>query len=137
MTRLVLSVTSAPRRSSRPFRSSVAACALLLVGTGAALPHTAEIGLPGHEHALQETRVADRALHPAAPAHVEASGARLHPPCIACWLQARTLSLLAARASTAPAMPHTPGVQLLHACPSSRVAVGLAPARASPAAAPA
>jgi len=124
---------SAPRRPAwRGFRSSVAAGVLLLVGAGAALPHRQEIGEPGHEHALRAIRVADAALHPAAPAHFESSGARLHPVCVACTLQARTPSLQSAPAGAAPAIRYTSAVSLRSAAPAPRVAIRLGPARASP-----
>jgi hypothetical protein len=109
----------------------------VLVGGAAALPHCQEIGEPGHESALRATRVADAAMHPAAPAHFESSGARLHPACIACMLQARTPSPQTAFAGVAPALRHT-SIALLHrAAPASRVAIRLGPARASPHSAPA
>ena len=102
------------------------------MGAGITLPHCHEIGEPGQERSLRATRLADAALHPAAPAHFESSGARLHPACVACLLQARTPSPQAAPAVVAPSMRHSAADLLPSAAPASRVAIRLGPARASP-----
>jgi hypothetical protein len=114
------------------FRSAIAVAALLLVGAGVTLPHCHETGEPGQERALRATSLADAALHPAAPAHFESSGARLHPACVACLLQARTPSLQTAPAVVAPSLRDTSVDVLPSAAPASRFAIRLGPARASP-----
>jgi hypothetical protein len=74
------------RRAALAF---LAAFALML---GMAAPHDAAVEQAG---VVAKVEVAERAIHPRSPVHFEDAEFKLHPPCVACLLQAQAGTVLA------------------------------------------
>ena len=85
------------------------ACAALVLGM--VVPHDMAVEQAG---AVAKVEIAESAVHPHSPAHFEDGEFKIHPPCVACLLQAQAGTVLCpppaaqkplAREASLPAQP--------------------------------
>jgi hypothetical protein len=124
-----------PRKLFSPLalRPILALLAVLALALGMVAPHDAEVERAG---IVSTVEIAETAVHPGDPAHVESAKIEVHPGCVACLLQLGSRTVL----ERAPALPEPlpPGGHV--AAPTARIASAntslLGPARAPPLASP-
>ncbi len=125
-----------PRHSSsstawrRPLPALLAALALAF---GMVAPHDVAVEQAGK---ISRVEIAESAIHPDAPAHVEDAEYKVHPGCAACLLQLGSSTILVRPLAPAPPLPQGGHAAL----PAARIASAKpslpGPARAPPIASP-
>jgi len=110
----------------RPLLALLAGVALAL---GMAAPHDMAMELAG---VAARVEIAESAVHPGAPTHIENAELKLHPACVACLLQLGSNTVL--RHPPAPVQPLPQGSHV--AAPAAQISSAqpsrLGPARAPP-----
>ena len=113
--------------------SSWRALLALVAGVGLALgmiaPHDPLAEGPGMPAGVE---IAEGAIHPNAPTHVESSHTEVHPPCQACLLQIQTQSIQPRPAAILPRPDDDLAVAILSETAASVPVPHLGPARAPP-----
>jgi hypothetical protein len=72
-------------------RSALAFLACLALVLGMAAPHDLAVEQAGPSARVE---IAESAIHPGSPAHFETAELKVHPPCVACLLQAQAGTVL-------------------------------------------
>jgi hypothetical protein len=122
--------STTPLAWQRPLLALLAGVALAF---GMAAPHDMAVELAGVGSRVE---IAESAVHPNAPVHIEDAEVKLHPPCVACLLQLGSRTVLSR--PPAPTPPDSQAREL--PAPSTRPATAEpsfpSPARAPPLSSP-
>jgi hypothetical protein len=86
---MTISRTPTLQPSWRRMALAFLACAALVLGM--VVPHDMAVEQAG---AVAKVEIAESAVHPRSPAHFEDGEFKIHPPCVACLLQAQAGTVL-------------------------------------------
>lgn len=114
-------------------RAAVALLACLGLVLGMAAPHDLAVEQAG---TAAKAEIAESAVHPGAPAHLEDAELKLHPPCLACLLQIQSGIVLSHPPAALPPLARDAGVAFRLQQLASRDLSLRGPARAPPALSP-
>jgi len=103
------------------------ACAALVLGMVA--PHD----MAAEQAGTAKVEIAESAIHPHSPAHFEDAEFKVHPPCVACLLQAQAGTVLCPPPSAQKPLAREAGVLAGASLPASAETPLTGPARAPPA----
>jgi hypothetical protein len=86
-------MTTSHTSTSQPswHRAAIAFLACVALVLGMAVPHDMAAEQAG---AVARVEIAESAIHPHSPAHFEDAEFKVHPPCVACLLQAQAGTVL-------------------------------------------
>jgi hypothetical protein len=120
--------TSAPQPSWRRTALTFLACVALVLGM--VVPHDMAAEQAG---VAAKVEIAESAVHPHSPAHFEDAEFKVHPPCVACLLQAQAGTVLCPPPSAQKPLVQEAGTPLQPRLLASGEIPLTGPARAPPA----
>lgn len=120
--------TPTPQPSWR--RAALAFLASVALVLGMVVPHDMAVEQAG---VVAKVEIAESAVHPHSPAHFEDGEFKVHPPCVACLLQAQTGTVLCPPPAAQKPLMQEAGLHLQPRLLSSGEIPLTGPARAPPA----
>ncbi|MFL6260630.1 MAG: hypothetical protein ACJ76Y_13025 [Thermoanaerobaculia bacterium] len=123
---MTTSHTPTSQPSWRRAASAFLACAALVLGM--AVPHD----MAAEQAGSVKVEVAETAVHPHSPAHFEDAEFKLHPPCVACLLQAQAGTVLCPPPSAQKPLARKAGTPAVASLLASGEIPLTGPARAPP-----
>lgn len=128
---MTISHTPTPQPSWRRAALAFLACAALVLGMVA--PHDMAAEQAG---VAAKVEIAESAVHPHSPAHFEDAEFKVHPPCVACLLQAQTGTVLCPPPAAQKPLAREAGIPLQPRLLTSVEVPLTGPARAPPSLSP-
>jgi hypothetical protein len=124
---MTTSHTPTPQPSWRRAAIAFLACVALMLGM--AVPHDMAAEQAG---TVAKVEIAESAIHPHSPAHFEDAEFKVHPPCVACLLQAQAGTVLCPPPSAQKPLAREAGTPVRPRCLASGEIPLTGPARAPP-----